>query len=104
MQVLSVTMAIGGIVLFAYTEGFQSANLIGVILSVGAAVGAALYKVSLMSLFACYSRIFHCKCKLGSLPATRENLVVTLTLAGLHVAAELKGHTAMSPKYTLLEI
>ncbi len=49
MQVISVTTAIGGIVLFAYTEGFQSANLVGVVLSVGAAVGAAVYKVSLMS-------------------------------------------------------
>ena len=31
--------------LFAYVEGFQSANIVGVVLSVGSAVGAALYKV-----------------------------------------------------------
>ena len=38
-------MAITGIVLFAYADGFESANLIGVALSVGAAIGAACYKV-----------------------------------------------------------
>jgi len=32
-------------VLFAYVEGFQSTNIVGVILSVGAAIGAAFYKV-----------------------------------------------------------
>ena len=39
-------MSVGSIVLFAYVEGFHSANVTGAILSVGAAIGAALYKVS----------------------------------------------------------
>ena len=38
-------MAICGITLFAYVDGFQSANIVGVVLSVGAALGAAFYKV-----------------------------------------------------------
>lgn len=33
-----------GIILFAYADGFQPTNIIGVILSVGSAVGAAVYK------------------------------------------------------------
>ena len=37
----------GGIVMMAYAEGFEGPNAVGVILSVGAAVGAALYKVIL---------------------------------------------------------
>ena len=45
-QILAVTMCIGGIVLMAYAEGFEGPNAIGVTLSAGAAVGAALYKVS----------------------------------------------------------
>ena len=31
--------------MMAYAEGFEGANTVGVILSVGAAIGAALYKV-----------------------------------------------------------
>ena len=42
---MSVLMAITGIVLFAYVDGFKSANYVGVALSVGAAIGAACYKV-----------------------------------------------------------
>ena len=38
-------MAVGGIVLFAYEDSFGSAGVVGVVLSLGAAVGAALYKV-----------------------------------------------------------
>ena len=38
-------MAIVGIVLFAYAEGFKAATAGGIVLSVGAAVGAGLYKV-----------------------------------------------------------
>ena len=38
-------MAITGIVLFAYVDGFESASFVGVALSVGAAIGAACYKV-----------------------------------------------------------
>ena len=34
-----------GIILFAYVDGFESTNIIGVILSVGSAIGAAFYKV-----------------------------------------------------------
>lgn len=38
-------MAVSGIVLFAYEDGFETANIVGVVLSVGAAIGAAVYKV-----------------------------------------------------------
>ncbi len=34
-----------GIVIFAYVDGLESANIIGIILSIGAAIGAAFYKV-----------------------------------------------------------
>ena len=34
-----------GIILFAYADGFHTANILGVLLSVGSAVGAAVYKV-----------------------------------------------------------
>jgi len=37
--------AVAGIVLFAYEDGFKAASIVGVVLSVGAAIGAALYKV-----------------------------------------------------------
>lgn len=33
-----------GITLFAYADGFQPANVTGIVLSVGSAVGAAIYK------------------------------------------------------------
>ena len=36
----------GGIVMMAYAEGFEGPNAAGVILSVAAAIGAALYKVT----------------------------------------------------------
>ena len=45
IQFFAVALAVGGIVLFSYQEGFGSATAVGVILSVGSAVGAALYKV-----------------------------------------------------------
>ena len=38
-------MVMTGITLFAYVDGFESANILGVLLSVGSAVGAAFYKV-----------------------------------------------------------
>ena len=39
-------MAIGGVVLFAYEDGFDAvSNVLGVLLSVGSAIGAAFYKV-----------------------------------------------------------
>ena len=44
-QMVAVTTCIGGIVLMAYAEGFKGPNAVGVTLSAGAAVGAALYKV-----------------------------------------------------------
>ena len=56
-QLVSVLMAITGIVLFAYADGFESANLIGVALSVGAAIGAACYKVCTL---ACHTMHFPC--------------------------------------------
>ena len=45
LQFLSVVLCIAGIVLFAYADGFGLANIVGVALSVGSAIGAALYKV-----------------------------------------------------------
>lgn len=47
MQFGAVLLAISGITLFAYVDGFESANILGVVLSVGAALGAALYKASI---------------------------------------------------------
>lgn len=44
-KVLSVVLAIGGVVLFAYSDGFTAANIEGVLLTLGAAIGAAVYKV-----------------------------------------------------------
>lgn len=40
-----MVLAISGIILFAYSDGFGSASLLGVCLAVLSAVGAALYKV-----------------------------------------------------------
>ena len=51
LQLASVLLAITGIVLFAYEENFKSANIIGVVLSVGAAIGAASYKVRIYIYF-----------------------------------------------------
>lgn len=45
LRVFSVVLAISGITLFAYSDGFGSASLLGVSLAVLSAVGAALYKV-----------------------------------------------------------
>lgn len=45
IKLLAVVLCMGGIVMMAYAEGFEGPNAVGVILSVGAAVGAALYKV-----------------------------------------------------------
>lgn len=46
LQFVAVVMAIAGIVLFAYVEqGFGTAGVVGVVLSLGSAIGAALYKV-----------------------------------------------------------
>ena len=45
-QVTAVLLCIGGIVMMAYAEGFEGPNAAGVILSIAAAIGAALYKVT----------------------------------------------------------
>ena len=48
-QLIAVMLAVGGITLFAYEEGFKGSGMVdsvvGVALSVGAAIGAASYKV-----------------------------------------------------------
>lgn len=41
-------LAISGITLFAYSDGFGSASVVGVLLAVLSAVGAATYKVSVV--------------------------------------------------------
>ena len=52
LQFVAVILAITGIVLFAYEDGFKynhsTCSLIGVALSVGSAIGAALYKVGIV--------------------------------------------------------
>ncbi|XP_062512860.1 solute carrier family 35 member F4-like [Corticium candelabrum] len=45
-KVLAVALAITGVVLFQYANGFSAVTLVGSLLSVGAAIGAALYKTS----------------------------------------------------------
>lgn len=45
VKISAVVLCIGGIVMMAYAEGFEGPNAVGVVLSVGAAIGAALYKV-----------------------------------------------------------
>ncbi len=52
IQFGAVFLAVSGITLFAFVDGFESANIVGVVLSVGAALGAALYKVSFVKLYA----------------------------------------------------
>ena len=47
LRFVSVLLAITGIILFAYVDGFETASVVGVVLSVGSAIGAACYKVLL---------------------------------------------------------
>jgi solute carrier family 35 protein F3/4 len=47
LRMISVTLAVGGVVLFMYSEGFSPGSLEGMILSIVAAIGAAIYKVCL---------------------------------------------------------
>ena len=42
LQFIAVLFAVGGIVLFAYEDSFGSAGWLGVLLSLGSALGAAL--------------------------------------------------------------
>jgi len=49
-----VVLAISGITLFAYSDGFGSASLLGVSLAVLSAVGAALYKVCRFDRWGCF--------------------------------------------------
>ena len=67
-------MAVAGIVLFAYVDGFRTASTIGVLLSVGSAVGAATYKVLL-------------KWRVGD--ASLYQMALFLSSLGLFVAATL---------------
>lgn len=54
--------SIGGIVLMAYTDGFKGASVVGVVLSLGAAIGAALYKVHNLYVVHSTARGFHNVC------------------------------------------
>jgi solute carrier family 35 protein F3/4 len=47
LRFVAVILAMGGIGLFSYVDGYESFNVVGVILSVASAVGAALYKTLL---------------------------------------------------------
>ena len=43
-----MVFATGGIVLISYAEGFEGPTAAGTIMSIGSAIGAAIYKVSIM--------------------------------------------------------
>lgn len=43
-----MALSIGGIVLMAYTAGFGGPSAVGIVLSLGSAIGAALYKVKIL--------------------------------------------------------
>lgn len=49
LQIVAAIMAITGIVMMAYADGFHGDSIIGVALAVGSASTSALYKVSLPS-------------------------------------------------------
>jgi solute carrier family 35 protein F3/4 len=44
LKLLAVPMTVAGVVLFQYADGFSTVTLVGSMLSVGAAIGAATYK------------------------------------------------------------
>lgn len=71
LRFFAVVSAIAGIVLFAYVDGFKTASTVGVVLSVGSAVGAATYKVLL-------------KWRVGD--ATLYQMALFLSALGLFVA------------------
>ena len=74
LRFVAVVMAVAGIVLFAYVDGFRTASTMGVLLSVGSAVGAATYKVLL-------------KWRVGD--ASLYQMALFLSSLGLFVAATL---------------
>lgn len=43
---MSVLLSIGGIVLISYADGFLGTTAVGIALSIGAAIGSAIYKVT----------------------------------------------------------
>ncbi|XP_077990056.1 solute carrier family 35 member F4-like isoform X1 [Glandiceps talaboti] len=45
LKVLATVLSIAGLVVMAYADGFEGPTAVGVILSIGAAIGAAIYKV-----------------------------------------------------------
>jgi len=47
LQIVAAIMAITGIVMMAYADGFHGDSFVGVALAVGSASTSALYKVSL---------------------------------------------------------
>lgn len=49
-QIVAAIMAITGIVMMAYADGFHGDSFVGVALAVGSASTSALYKVRLMDL------------------------------------------------------
>ena len=48
LQGLSVAMSMSGVCLMAYADGFAGPTVEGTLLSIAAAVGAALYKVKVI--------------------------------------------------------
>ena len=51
LQIVAAIMAITGIVMMAYADGFHGDSFVGVALAVGSASTSALYKVSLSGSF-----------------------------------------------------
>ena len=50
IQIVAAILAIAGIVMMTYADGFHSHSVIGIALVVGSASTSALYKVSMFSL------------------------------------------------------
>lgn len=50
LQIVAAIMAITGIVMMAYADGFHGDSFVGVALAVGSASTSALYKVRLLSI------------------------------------------------------
>lgn len=70
-QIVAAIMAITGIVMMAYADGFHGDSFVGVALAVGSASTSALYKVRASAAISGQPCLFACSNKLGSLPPLR---------------------------------
>ena len=78
-QLISVLFSCGGIILFAYADGFQPAGALGVILSILSAIGIAMYKVSLPQM------LYFLKC-IGCIHAISSHTACLQTIGAAEVA------------------